>query len=86
MGLSHAEMRSRGGWVGGGFLSHAEAKCARSAGVGVPERSEPEGPQEAEYAEECFWKMWGQTLSLYLIINHFSIKIEQIGCYCVNEN
>ena len=42
--------------------------------------------REAEYAEECFWKMWGQTLSLYLIINHFSIKIEQIGCYCVNEN
>ena len=29
------------------FLSHAEARCARAAGVGLPERSEPEGPQGA---------------------------------------
>ena len=29
MDLSHAEMRSRGGWVGGGFLSHAEAQRGR---------------------------------------------------------
>lgn len=29
------------------FLSHAEAKCARAEGVGLPERSEPEGTQGA---------------------------------------
>jgi len=38
--------------MGDGVLSHAEAKCARAAGVGLPERSEPEGPQGAESAEE----------------------------------
>ena len=28
-------------------MSHAETRCARAAGVGLPERSEPEGPQGA---------------------------------------
>ena len=32
---------------GEGVLSHAEAKCARAEGVGLPERSEPEGTQGA---------------------------------------
>ena len=32
------------------------------------------------------FKLRGQTLNLYLVINHFFIIIEQIGCYCVNEN
>ena len=44
-------------------LSHAEAKCARAAGVGLPERSEPEGPQGAARGRERRG-YWGVVTSL----------------------
>ena len=34
------------------IMSHAEARCARAAGVGLPERSDPEGPQGAARGRE----------------------------------
>ena len=34
------------------FFSPAETRCARAAGVGLPERSEPEGPQGAASRKE----------------------------------
>ena len=30
------------------FNPRAETKCARAVGIGLPERSEPEGPRGAE--------------------------------------
>ena len=35
----------------GGRNSPAETKCARAVGIGLPERSEPEGPQGAARAQ-----------------------------------
>ena len=35
----------------GGEISPAETKCARAVGIGLPERSEPEGPQGAARAQ-----------------------------------
>ncbi|MBS7286301.1 MAG: hypothetical protein KIH06_03475, partial [Kiritimatiellae bacterium] len=39
--------------VGANF-SHAEARCARDEVVGLPERSEPEGPQGAERGRDFY--------------------------------
>ena len=40
-------------FVGWGLFP-AETRCARAAGVGLPERSEPEGPQGAARRREEF--------------------------------
>ena len=34
-------------------MSHAETRCARDEVVGLPERSEPEGPRDAESAKKA---------------------------------
>ena len=38
----------------GQIVSHAEARCARDEVVGLPERSEPEGPQGAARGRDFY--------------------------------
>ena len=47
MDCSRKERKERKELSRAGGLSRAEARCARAEGVGLPERSEPEGPQGA---------------------------------------
>ena len=47
------EGRGEWGIAWWGKISRAETKCARAVGIGLPERSEPEGPQGAARRRDC---------------------------------
>ena len=67
-------------------MSHAETRCARDEVVGLPERSEPEGPQEVARGRDFSPHAKFAKYAKFFRSRFFPLLLCGLGVLCVRHN